>query len=148
VPGPSFADVLDDMVRAAPAPDPGPAPGGARRPAFGVPTALLFSRPLTSPTPRWPTADDGIRNAARPRPAHQLDADQRRAFDRLISMGSALPAGFTAEDLRDEYRRLARRFHPDRHARCTALERAQLARCFTEVADACRRLRPVVEPRH
>jgi DnaJ-class molecular chaperone len=59
-----------------------------------------------------------------------------------------VPAGFTAEELRREYRQLALRFHPDRHADQSALEREQRARNFAEAADLYRCLRAVVAPRH
>jgi hypothetical protein len=105
---------------------------------------FLFTRPLTAPVPRWPAADVRLPH----RSAHRLTEDQQRAFNRMSTRGADLPAGFTIEELRHQYRRLARRYHPDRHAHCAALERAQLARCFVEAVADYRCLRVVVEPRH
>lgn len=107
-------------------------------------SAFLFSRPLTSAAPRW------IGGEATPprRPAHAFTDVQRLAFARFVLLGADLAADFTAEDLRREYRRLARRYHPDGHAHSAPLERAQLARSFVEAAEDYRCLREVVETRH
>lgn len=105
--------------------------------------AFLFARPLTSATPRW-TGEAKPRR----RPAHTFTDVQRLAFERLVLLGADLADDFSAEDLRREYRRLARRFHPDAHAHCAPLERAQLARSFVEAAEDYRCLREVVETRH
>jgi len=107
-------------------------------------SAFLFARPLTSAPPRW------IGGEAPPprRPPHPFTDVQRLAFERLVRLGADLADDFTAEDLRREYRQLARRYHPDGHAHCGALERAQLARCFVDAAEDYRCLREVVETRH
>lgn len=82
------------------------------------------------------------------RPAHRLTDRQRRAFERLGVLGADLPAGFTSEELRREYRGLARRFHPDRHGDCSEMERQQRARNFAEAAESYSCLRALVETRH
>jgi len=108
-------------------------------------SAFLFARPLTSAAPRRAAG------AAQPRPrrpAHRLTDVQRAAFERMLLLGADLADDFTAEDLRREYRELARRYHPDGHARCGALEQAQLARSFAAAAEDYRILRELVDTRH
>ena len=104
----------------------------------------MFARPLTSPVPRWTTGE----YAPPRRPAHRLTDEQRQAFERLAALGAELPVGFTEEELLREYRRLARRYHPDRHAGCTTVEREHLSRNFADAAESYRCLRALVESRH
>lgn len=140
---PSFAAVLDDVLGRTP-----PEPPAARAwtpwvlPRGAV--QFLFARPLTSAVPRWPLAP-----AARPRRArHLLNDVQQQAFERFAALGAPLEADFSIEELRRAYRRLAQRYHPDRHTAAAAAEREMLARGFTEAAAGYRCLRAVVEPRH
>lgn len=128
---------------AAPAPQPsGPAWAWRSEPPLG--SAFLFARPLTAATPRWTGGE------TRPprRPAHVFTDVQRLAFERFVLLGADLTDDFSAEDLRREYRRLARRYHPDGYGDCSALEQAQRARSFVEAAEDYRCLREVVETRH
>lgn len=107
-------------------------------------SAFLFARPLTTAHRCWPAGE-----VQPPRqPAHRLTDVQRVAFEGLVTLGAALSDSFTAEDLRTQYRELARRFHPDGYTQCSGLEQAQRARCFVEAAEHYRCLREVVESRH
>lgn len=115
-----------------------------RRPGTQPVSPFLRMAPLATGVPRWTLAA----GAPARRPAHRLTAEQQLAFERFERLGARLPAGFTAEELRREYRQLALRFHPDRHADHAALEREQRAGNFAEAADLYRCLRAVVEPRH
>ena len=47
----------------------------------------------------------------------------------------------TPDALRRAYRKLARRYHPDRHQECSAAERERLARLFAEATDLYSSLR-------
>jgi hypothetical protein len=148
---PSFAAVLDDaLARAAraAAADTESAAGATaawawrREPPLG--SAFLFARPLTAAVPRWPAA------ASQPaaRAPHRFTDDQRLAFARLLDLGAELSDGFTADELRREYRGVARHCHPDAHADAPPLERAQWARLFIEATDDYRCLCRLVETRH
>ena len=137
--------MLDEALhRAAPEPVIPVARAWTRWP--DAPPAAPFLRvpPLTAAAPRWTLAD----GAPVRRPAHRLTAEQQQAFERFERLGARVPSGFTADELRREYRQLALRFHPDRHADRSALEREQRARNFAEAADLYRCLGAVVEPRH
>lgn len=143
MPGPCFADLLDAALAVPAAADAAEPRRWARTPAApAASTVLLFATPLTSRVPRWLAAAGAP--AARRSP-HRLTADQQQAFDRLRLLGAELHAGFTAGELRREFRRLARRFHPDAQGSGTAVDRAAAARCFAEAADACRRLSTVLD---
>ena len=65
-----------------------------------------------------------------------------------MDLGADLPAGFTAEELLREFRRLALRYHPDRHAGSAAVERELLARNFAQATESYRVLRAVVDAHH
>ena len=58
----------------------------------------------------------------------------------LIGPNCRLTPDFTVQDLRREYRQLARRIHPDRHNSCTPAERERLSRQFAELSDSYRHL--------
>lgn len=136
----SFADVFDlalKLVWAAPA---------TRFPATAPPPAaspFLFPRPLTTVPPQWARA-----YPAAPRPAHRLNDAQREAFARLSALGATLPANFTAEDLRREYRQLAWQLHPDTLRRNPGVAPPDQTRAFVAATESYRCLRAVVELRH
>ncbi len=66
----------------------------------------------------------------------------------LVALGGRLSGDFTADDLQREYRRLAKRYHPDRHGAASAWDRDQMGRRFSEVSDSYRCLRGLVDARH
>lgn len=150
MPGPTFAAVLDEVLAregrdGATAPvKTAPESAWAWRATPPVGSAFLFARPLIAAEPRWAPGQPPL---PRP-PAHPLTDVQRLAFERLVLLGAALSDHFTADELRHEYRRLARRYHPDGYGDCGALEQAQRARCFAEAADDYRVLRDVAQTRH
>lgn len=81
-----------------------------------------------------------------PKPARRrrtLSARDQQAFDALIDLGAALDVDFTADDLRRQFRQLARRYHPDRHPDSTQAVRVRLADAFARVRAAYERLRPL-----
>jgi hypothetical protein len=144
----SFADVLDEALRLA-VPDAGDFAGAGpatppARPYVAHP--FLFARPLTASMPRWLWLSQPETPPVRP--DHPLTDHQRQALDRLVDLGASLAANFTAAELRREYRLLAFRYHPDRHAGAGELERTSLARAFAATTTDYRSLRAVVEPRH
>lgn len=90
-------------------------------------------RASSASTPRG----GGGQGAARVRPVSAppprvLTAAQAQALDALNACGAALTVRFTRAELRSAYRRLARRFHPDRHAHRTA-DTAALAQTFAAI---------------
>ncbi|MEZ5290926.1 MAG: DnaJ domain-containing protein [Vicinamibacterales bacterium] len=80
------------------------------------------------------------------RPVHRLSEAQRAAFDRLVELGATLSLAFLSAELRREYRRLARRYHPDAQAGAPPDLRAALADRFRAATDAYRCLSAVFEP--
>ena len=86
--------------------------------------------------------------AARPRstfvPSRRvLTVAEQRALDRLLLLGARLDDQFSADDLRREYRKLALRLHPDRHATAPAADRAVLAEAFARATASYRCLQAV-----
>lgn len=137
--------MLDEALhRAAPEPEIPVARAWTRWPDAPLAAPFLRVPTLTAAALRWTLAD----GAPARRPAHRLTAEQQQAFERFERLGARVPSGFTADELRREYRQLALRFHPDRHADRSALEREQRARNFAEAADLYRCLGAVLEPRH
>jgi hypothetical protein len=65
-----------------------------------------------------------------------LSAGERAALAVMNSLGASLAPGFTSRELRRAFRRLALRYHPDRHASRSADERAQLSDRFTRAREA------------
>ena len=139
---PSFAHLLEEALRRTPAEPPAPRAWSAS--PLPHPATFLFSRPLTSAVPRWPQPP-----VARPlRVRHALTPAQQAAVDRFAALGVSLAADFGADELRRAYRRLAQRYHPDRHAGADPGQRETLVRGFADAAAAYRCLRPLVDPRH
>ena len=74
--------------------------------------------------------------AVRPVRRH-LSMREQRAFDELEALGGTLTVDFTFDELRSVFRRLARRYHPDRHTGCSAHDQAaHLADQFTRARAA------------
>jgi len=115
--GTSFAEMLDAHLGCTDVP-PAAAHVWSNRPL----TAPLFAfeLPLTAARPAPVEA---------PRPVH-LTSLERQTLD-----GAGTP-----DALRRAYRKLARRYHPDRHQGCGAAERERLARLFAEATDHYRLL--------
>jgi DnaJ-class molecular chaperone len=59
----------------------------------------------------------------------------------LNALGAAVPADFSAQELRRAFRTLAHQYHPDRHPACGAAEKARLSQQFIQLHDAYRELR-------
>jgi hypothetical protein len=74
--------------------------------------------------------------SGRTRPARQLPEREQRALADLVTLGGALRDDFTFDELRSVFRRLARRYHPDRHAGCDEQGKAGLAERFARARDA------------
>ena len=73
---------------------------------------------------------------------------QMRALETLRDLGAVLTADFTMVELRREYRRLARRVHPDSHPGSSRTEVERLSRQFAAATDSYQRLIAGVESRH
>lgn len=136
----TFADLLDDALQ-RPRRNVAPiAPAWAARLAADVATAPLVGRTLTARQPRW-LVDDTPRP---PRPDHCFTSVEALAFARFAALGGALARNFSAGDLRREYRVLAQRYHPDRHADASLLDRETQASRFAEATACYRCLRSLV----
>jgi hypothetical protein len=111
-------------------------------------------RPMTPPlfvfgTPQFDVRQSPFRPAtfhsigARPAeralpPPTTLTADEQRALGVLNSLGADLTGTPSSSDLRRAYRRLARRYHPDRHPGSSHAEQVRLSRLFAELTDGYR----------
>ena len=73
---------------------------------------------------------------------------QTRALQTLQDLGAVLTSDFTVAELRREYRRLARRVHPDSHPGSSRLETERLARQFASATESYQRLLAGVESGH
>lgn len=67
---------------------------------------------------------------------HPLSAREREAFRHLAALGGDLGEAFTFDELRRAFRKLALRYHPDRHTGCGDHTRSQLAQTFAQARDA------------
>lgn len=152
-PGPTFADVLDAHLGSPPVeawrplvdarPDPGMwfclsgrwAAGTVRtragRDAYGAAAPAQGAPPVSAQS-----GGHGVRRSSRPRA--RLDAAGRDALLRLRQWGAPLPDDLDEADLKRAYRRLARQYHPDRHAGAGAATRAALGGAFHQVHLAYR----------
>jgi hypothetical protein len=74
-------------------------------------------------------------------PRRILTLAQHAALDHLRTAGATdLDATFTLDSLKQAFRQLALRYHPDRHPGCTERDRRRLAATFAGVHDAYRTL--------
>ena len=119
----SFAEILDAELGCTPVPP--PARAWSVRPL--TPPLFAFDLPLTTAT-RPAHVQPAL--PAQPPPAARLTSSE------LQTMADAR----TLDALRNAYRTLARRYHPDRHPGCSPADRARLARLFAEATDAYRSL--------
>jgi hypothetical protein len=75
------------------------------------------------------------------RRSRTLSATQRAALQCLRDLGAdALDESYSDAEIKGAYRRLAQRFHPDRHPGADESERARLAHAFSRVTTAYRLL--------
>jgi hypothetical protein len=84
--------------------------GGAATPA---PAAAKAAPTVHAASPLRLVHQSATRQA---RPKRILSAAQHEAFNQLIGLGAALETDFTMQELRSQFRALARAYHPDRHA--------------------------------
>jgi DnaJ domain len=122
------------------------------KPWEAVPSAFV---PGPSADGSWPARSQGpaapaaAPMTARLAPPRVLSASQRDAFDRLRAAGATdLDEAFTRRSLKQAFRHLALRYHPDRHPGCTDRERRRLAATFAGVHDAYRTLLGVASSLH
>jgi hypothetical protein len=82
-------------------------------------------------------------------PPRTLTPVQRAALDHLRTAGATdLDAAFTLDSLKQAFRRLALRYHPDRHPGSGEGDRRRLAAAFAGVHDAYRTLLGVAASLH
>ena len=147
----AFTEVLDAFVDRFESGEPAAAgrwhPGIATRPllwlegsdaALRRPRSAAMAGPITFAT-------QSVRVES-PRRQRILSADQRAAFDHLQALGARLRIDFTRDELRSQFRILARVHHPDRHPGCSAQEKSRLTASFATMRSAYDRLTPLFEP--
>jgi len=81
---------------------------------------------------RRPRPVDHAEPSARPAPKFRLTTLEARALAALNALGADLDDSVCPERLRKAFRRLAHRYHPDRHPGIGATETARLARQFAD----------------
>lgn len=140
---PSFDDVLDEALDRAAGEPCGWSWAGSRGASWTGASPFLFVRPLPGGAWTWQTASPPSR-----RRTHTLTDEQRRAFERLTLLGATLGADFTGDELRREYRKMARLYHPDGHPDAGTVELGGLAQRFADATWAYRCLRTLVETCH
>ena len=112
--------------------------------ASRVATATLFfhleppSRPV--PVAAYTPAE---RPTPKPAPPHTLTPTQQQAYDTFQRLGARLDAAFTRRELRTAFRRLALRYHPDRHPGSGAGETSRLSDAFRQLTAAYEQLHPL-----
>ena len=89
----------------------------------------------TTTAPAWPVVSTGIR----------LTLLERRALAALNRLGAGLDEALSSDTLRRAFRRLAHRYHPDRHPGSSPAESARLARLFAEATAHYRVLAAAVD---
>ena len=154
--GASFAEVLDATLRGY-QPEVTDRPATASfRPTTLPPSPFLFTiaDPARVGIPSGATVATGraaqagasahreerVRSAASAakveapaRPGRRLTSDQQRSLDTFVDAGASIGPDFSADEVRSAYRRLARRFHPDRHPLASDGEKAALSHRFAAI---------------
>jgi hypothetical protein len=143
----AVADAEGDAYRhtASPAPD-ADITGGAFATPSQADTRHRTSEPPQPPVERTEHAAEPAATppafrvfrapAAPPRSRRRLTALQWRALDSFNRLGAGVSVDFSASELRSTFRRLARRYHPDRHPGASEPERQRLSREFTTLRNS------------
>jgi len=111
----------------------GDGPGGRPRSPSAAAGPAPQGRPSAGAGSPSGSAGDG-----RSRPVRPLNDREARALATLRALGGDLDVGALDRDLRRVFRRLARRYHPDRHPGLDAPARAALAARFSTLVEAYR----------
>ena len=123
--------------------------GGLRSalPAAGLRVMGRVGAPARPASPTHPQDPPPPRHTPPPVPAIRLTRLEARAVEALNRMGAGLDDRVSLDTLRRAFRRLARRYHPDRHPGTSAVEQDRLARLFAEATDHYRLLAAALESR-
>jgi hypothetical protein len=115
------------------------------RPAVGVASVAVgrdvppLHAPLRNFVAQAPTpGQDGRATPCTESPATRriaLSPLERRSLAALNALGAGLDERLSPSTLRRAFRRLARRYHPDRHPGSSAAEEQRLARVFVEATE-------------
>ena len=145
----TFAEILEAELNCTNVPPPADHPSST------------WNRPLTTPLfvfdfprPVLHVFEGDLRNTAHAHPRTQgsappiaeppstaktpLNASEKRALMALNALGAGLSEDPSAPALRRAFRRLARRYHPDRHPESSAAELERLARLFADATEQYR----------
>lgn len=107
-----------------------------------------WSRPLTPPLFIFDLPRPAVRvSSAAPRRDMPplLSPLHIRSLAALNALGAGLDECLSPSTLRRAYRRLARRYHPDRHPGSGAAEQQRLARAFAEATEHYRVLKSALQ---
>jgi hypothetical protein len=138
----AFAEVLDAYVDRPESR--GPAADGRRHSGIATPSLFWFEG-VSSVAPRRHPARPQPQSVPSPlrlvhaeviRPKRTLSQHQREALSQLVGLGATLDPDFTLQELRSEFRALARAYHPDRHHGTKAGEKARLSTAFVTLRHA------------
>jgi hypothetical protein len=143
----TFAEILEAELNCTNVPPPASHASSAwHRPLTPPLFVFDFPRPILH------VSHDDLRNDAHARPRTQrpaapfaepppstpntpLSARERRALMALNALGADVGDDLSVGTLRRAFRRLARRYHPDRHPGSSAAELERLARLFAEATE-------------
>jgi hypothetical protein len=78
--------------------------------------------------------------------AHNLDVMDIAALEFFRRNGVALSEGFDESELKSAYRKLALKFHPDRHTSASERQRGELSVQFTQATEQAKRLARHLQP--
>jgi hypothetical protein len=142
-PAAAFAEVLDNCMDHTPIRE----SAAAGRSTSGVATRSLFWFEGAPPNPPVKSASTFkvsrqtsplrlVQSEPPVRPARDLSPGQRDALNQLIGLGARLDASFTMQELRSQFRALARAYHPDRHPAKAPTAAAHLSSAFVTLRRA------------
>jgi hypothetical protein len=99
-----------------------------------------WNRPLTTPLfvferPRAQDSTTRLTEIPPAPPQTPLSAREKHSLTALNRLGADLGECLSPSVLRRAFRRLARRYHPDRHPGSSAAELVRLARLFAEATE-------------
>ena len=129
-PAAAFSRVLDREVDRYASEE--PAAAGRCHPGIATRSLLWLEHAELAPrrSPAQPTRCEPERAA------RALSPGQRGALEQLTRLGARVRPDFTRDELRSQFRLLARAHHPDRHPGCSDRDRSRLTAAFATLRTA------------